>query len=162
MPGRLFQVSISARFSGLSSGKLPRIAKRFGYLAAASFEILPEFGSQPGGCSRQASTPAASMSRMHSTAVYEVTWRCDGLVGGPADQMWTWASTINMASSRLVSLRDRHATRCRSLWDSLSQDPAQAYLGGRHAGYADRRMGTAAGSARISGSRAERRGGVAP
>ena len=25
------------------------------------------------------------MSRMHSSAVYEVTWRCDGLVGGPAE-----------------------------------------------------------------------------
>src|SRR6266850_2366384 len=97
IPGRLFQVSISERFSGLSSGKLPRIAKRFGYLAAASSEILPEFGSQPGGCSRQASTPAESMSRMHSSALYKVTWRCDGLVGGPADQMWTCASTINMA-----------------------------------------------------------------
>src|SRR5712671_5543551 len=102
MPGRLFQVSISARFSGRSSGKLPRIPKRFGYLAAASSEILPEFGSQPGGCSRQALTPAASMSRMHSSAVYEVTWRCDGLVGGPADQMWTCASTISMAFLLLV------------------------------------------------------------
>src|SRR5215831_16143376 len=101
MPGRLFQVSISERFSGLSIGKLPRIPKRLGYLAAASSEILPEFGSQPGGCSRQALTPAASMSRMHSSAVYEVTWRCDGLVGGPADQMWTWASTISIAVSFL-------------------------------------------------------------
>src|SRR6266481_9769256 len=102
MPGRLFHVSISDRFSGLSSGKLPRIAKRFGYLAAASSETLPEFGSQPGGCSRQALTPAASMSRMHSSAVYEVTWRCDGLVGGPADQMWTCAATISMAFLLLV------------------------------------------------------------
>src|SRR5262252_10704294 len=111
MPGRCFQVSVSARFSGLSSGKLPRIAKRFGYLAAASSEILPEFGSQPGGCSRQASTPAASMSRMHSSAVYEVTWRCDGLVGGPADQMWTWASTISMAFPPLYLLENK----CRNV-----------------------------------------------
>src|SRR6201987_6565605 len=101
MPGRLLQGSISERFSGLSGGKLPRIAKRLGYLAAASSEILPEFGSQPGGCSRQALTPAASMSRIHSSAVYEVTWRCDGLVGGPADQIWTCASTINIAFSLL-------------------------------------------------------------
>src|ERR1700745_961264 len=97
MPGRLFQVSISPRFSDLSSGKLPRIPKRWGYLAAPTSEILPAFGSQPGGCSRQALTPAASMSRMHSSAVYEVTWRCDGLVGGPADQMWTCASTMSIA-----------------------------------------------------------------
>src|ERR1700752_4773564 len=77
--------------------------KRFGYLAAASSEIFPEFGSQPGGCNRQASTPAASMSRMQSSAVNEVTWRCDGLVGGPADQMWTCASTINMAFPLLLA-----------------------------------------------------------
>src|SRR5437773_1003763 len=120
MPGRLFQVSISARFSGLSSGKLPRIAKRFGYLAAASSEILPEFGSQPGGCSRQAFTPAASISRMHSSAVYEVTWRCEGLVGGPADQMWTCASTISMLSpwklrSQPAMLRDVAHLRIASL-----------------------------------------------
>src|SRR4029077_4123735 len=105
MPGRRFQVSINERFSGLSSGKLPRIPKRFGYLAAASSEILPEFGSQPGGCSRQALTPAASISRMHSSAEYEVTWRCDGLVGGPADQMWTCASTISMLSPLLATIR---------------------------------------------------------
>src|SRR5882724_10222131 len=120
MPGRLCQVSISDRFSGLSIGKLPRIPKRFGYLAAASSEILPEFVSQPGGCSRQALTPAASMSRMHSSAEYEVTWRCDGLVGGPADQMWTCASTINILSPLLARMRGGHATRCRSPWDSLS------------------------------------------
>src|SRR5215468_11477376 len=119
MPGRLFQVSISARFSGLSTGKLPRIPKRFGYLAAASSEIVPEFGSHPGGCNRQALTPAASMSRMHSSAVYEVTWRCDGLVGGPADQMWTCASTINMAAPLLDTIRAGHAKRCRLPWDSL-------------------------------------------
>src|SRR5215472_5738411 len=101
MLGRLFHVSISERFSGLSSGKLPRMPKRLGYLAAASSEIFPEFGSQPGGCNRHALTPAASISRMHSSAVYEVTWRCDGLVGGPADQMWTCASTISMAFSLL-------------------------------------------------------------
>src|SRR5215470_5685410 len=101
MPGRFFQPSISDRFSGLSSGKLPRIPKRFGYLDAASSDIFPEFGSQPGGCSKQALTPAASMSRMHSSAVYEVTWRCDGLVGGPADQMWTCASTISTAFLQL-------------------------------------------------------------
>src|SRR6267378_4987621 len=120
MPGRLFQLSISERFSGLSSGKLPRIAKRSGYLAAASSEIFPELGSQPGGCSRHALTPAASMSRMHSSAVYEVTWRCDGLVGGPADQMWTCASTINMLSPLLAKIRGGHATRCRSPSDSIS------------------------------------------
>src|SRR5215469_18596264 len=97
MPGRLFHPSIKDRLSGLSSGKFPRMPKRFGYLAAASSETLPEFGSQPGGCSRHALTPAASMSRMHSSAVYELTWRCDGLVGGPADQIWTCASTISMA-----------------------------------------------------------------
>src|SRR5215831_3892805 len=115
MPGRLFQESISDRFSGLSIGKFPRIAKRFGYLAAASSEILPELGSQPGGCSRQALTPAASMSRMHSSAVYEVTWRCDGLVGGPADQMWTCASTINMAFSLLIAKWISHPGRRCSL-----------------------------------------------
>src|SRR6516164_2646259 len=96
MPGRFFQPSIRDRLSGLSSGKLPRMPNRPGYLAAASSEIFPEFGSQPGGCNRQALTPAASMSRMHSSAVYEVTWRCDGLVGGPADQICTCASTINI------------------------------------------------------------------
>src|SRR5215212_745827 len=99
MPGRLFQPSIRLRLSGLSSGKLPKIAKRFGYLAAASSEIFPEFGSQPGVCNMQASTPAASISRMHSSAEKEVTCRCDGLVGGPADQMWTCASTIFIALS---------------------------------------------------------------
>src|SRR5579862_4307931 len=105
MPGRFFQPSIRLRLSGLSSGKLPRMPKRVGYLAAASSEILPEFGSQPGGCSRQALTPAASMSRMHSSAVYEFTWRCDGLPGGPADQMWTCASTISMA---FLLIKPRH------------------------------------------------------
>src|SRR5580658_1749441 len=105
MPGRLFQVSIKDRFSGLSSGKLPRMPKRFGYLVAASSEILPEFGSQPGGCSRQALTPAASMSRMHSSAEYELTWRCIALVGGPADQIWTCASTISMAFAPVLLLR---------------------------------------------------------
>src|SRR5262252_16770 len=84
---------------------------RFGYLAAASSETFPEFGSQPGGCKRQALTPAASMSRMHSSAVYEVTWRCDGLVGGPADQMWTWASTISMAFPPLYLLENK----CRNV-----------------------------------------------
>src|SRR5947207_15766913 len=98
MPGRLFQPSVRLRLSALSSGKLRGIAHRFGYLAAASSEILPEFGSQPGGCNMQASTPAASISRMHSSAEKDVTWRCDGLVGGPADQMWTCASTISMVS----------------------------------------------------------------
>src|ERR1044071_2673048 len=111
MPGRFFQPSINDRFSGLSSGKLPRIAKRFGYLAAASSEILPEFGSHPGGCNMQASTPAASISRMHSSAVKDVTWRCDGLVGGPADQMWTCASTIFIALSLSLSLHALGAGR---------------------------------------------------
>src|SRR5262249_28159166 len=116
MPGRFFQPSISDRFSGLSSGKLPRMPKRLGYLAAASSEILPEFGSQPGGCNRQALTPAASMSRMHSSAVYEGTWRCDGLVGGPADQMWTCASTVNIAGFMLLN------TGRFSIWQ-FSADP---------------------------------------
>src|SRR5581483_7214206 len=96
MPGRFFQPSISPRFSGLSSGKLPRMAKRFGYLAAASSEILPAFGSQPGGCSKQALTPASPLSRMHSSAGEALTWRCAGLAGGPGHQMWTWASTISI------------------------------------------------------------------
>src|SRR5437763_6645690 len=106
MPGRFPHPSINERLSGLSSGKLPRIAKRFGYLAAASSEILPEFGSQPGGCNMQASTPAASISRMHSSAEKDVTWRCDGLPGGPADQMWTCASTINMFSLPFQRAKD--------------------------------------------------------
>src|SRR5207253_1534947 len=75
---------------------------------------------QPGGCSRQALTPAASISRMHSSAEYKVTWRCDGLVGGPADQMWTCASTISMLSPLLATIGGGHATRCRSSSDSLS------------------------------------------
>src|ERR1700729_1435028 len=107
MPGRLFQVSMSLWFSGLSSGKLPSIPKRVGYFAAAASDTAPELGSQPGGCSRQALTPPASMSRMHSSAEYELTWRCIALVGGPADQIWTCASTISMAFPLVLRLQWR-------------------------------------------------------
>ena len=49
MPGRDFQVSISARLSGRSSGKLPRIASRLGCWRAASTASSLEFGSHDDG-----------------------------------------------------------------------------------------------------------------
>jgi hypothetical protein len=49
IPGRFFQPSISPRLSGLSSGKLPRIARRSGCWRAASTASSLEFGSQDAG-----------------------------------------------------------------------------------------------------------------
>ena len=89
------------------AGSCRGCANRFGYLAAASSDILPEFGSQPGGCRRQASTPAASIRGCTPRPYRRLTWRCAALVGGPADQMWTCASTISMAASYPETLQGR-------------------------------------------------------
>src|SRR5690348_6284055 len=102
MPGRLSHPAIRSRLSGLSGGKLPRIAKRFGYFCAAASAITPEFGSQPGGWISAASTPAASISFRQSSAVQDVIWRCAGLLGRFWCQRWICASTIFISVLPLV------------------------------------------------------------
>ncbi len=63
MPGRCFHVSTSARLSGLSSGKLPRIANRPGCARTASMQSSLAFGSHGvWGVRMAASTPPASIS----------------------------------------------------------------------------------------------------
>ena len=62
-------LSIAVRLSGLSSGKLPRIARRLGYWRAASTASALELGSHPGGWIRAALTPPASISFSTSSAV---------------------------------------------------------------------------------------------
>ena len=74
IPGRFFQPSISPRLSGLSSGKLPRIARRSGCWRAASTASSLEFGSQDaGGWITAASTPASSISFSRSSLVKAAT-----------------------------------------------------------------------------------------
>ena len=68
MPGRFFQPSTSARLSGRSMGKLPRMAKRSGCWRAASTASSFEWGSQEaGGWMIAASTPASAISRSTSS-----------------------------------------------------------------------------------------------
>src|SRR5579885_484002 len=89
---------MSARLSGLSTGKWPSTAKRVGYFAAAASATATQSLSQPGGWISPASTPAASISARHSSAVKCEAWRwCGG--GEPLVQTWTCASTISMAFS---------------------------------------------------------------
>src|SRR5262252_5405127 len=95
MPGCFFHPSISPRLSGLSSGKLPRIAKRSGFAQAASMASALAFGShEVGGWMTAASTPATAISFKTSSFVNAGIWRCRRLPGLPPDQMWTCASTI--------------------------------------------------------------------
>src|SRR6202158_2186771 len=96
MPGRLFQPATRLWLSGLSSGKLPRIPKRFGYLAAAASATAPELGSQPGGWISAALTPPASISFRQSSADQDGIWRCAAFVGRPCNHRWICASTISM------------------------------------------------------------------
>src|SRR5438876_1051443 len=98
IPGRCFHVSISARLSGLSSGKLPRIANRVGCWRAASTASSLLCGSHDaGGWMSAASTPFASISLSASSFVYAGTWRWLAFVGLPAFQMWICASTTCIA-----------------------------------------------------------------
>src|SRR5438445_7075365 len=100
MPGGCVQPSISARLSGLSSGKFPRIASRSGCWRAASMASSLAFGSHDvGGWITAASTPAASISFNRSSLVKLTTCRWFGLAGLPPLQMWTCASTMRMACS---------------------------------------------------------------
>jgi hypothetical protein len=69
MPGRLFQPSINDRLSGLSNGKCPKIANRFGYRRAASTATSTSLGSHPGGWSTAASTPPSPISFRQSSAL---------------------------------------------------------------------------------------------
>src|ERR1700709_2617697 len=89
---------MSLRFSGTSSANCPMIAKRSGYLRAASIATALEFGSQPpAGWSSAASTPASSISFNSSSAVNLSTLRCRPVVGiTVCDQMCTCASMIFM------------------------------------------------------------------
>jgi len=86
------------RSPGLSSAKLPRIAKRSGYFRTASMASALESGSHPwGGWINAASTPASSISRSTSSAVNCATLRCSPDVGVTVcDQIWTCASMIFM------------------------------------------------------------------
>src|ERR1700674_3732269 len=122
MPGRLFQPATRLRLSGLSSGKLPRIPKRFGYLAAAASATAPELGSQPGGWISAAFTPPASISFRQSSAEQDGIWRCAAFVGRPCTHRWICASTISM----VVLLPIRHSREGRNPGagaTSLALDP---------------------------------------
>src|SRR5262252_6917628 len=103
MPGRLFQPAIRARLSGRSRGKFPRIASRLGCWRAASIANSLELGSHPGGWITAASTPASSISFSRSSFEKLATWRWLGFVGLLLAQMWTCASTTNMAYSFCMS-----------------------------------------------------------
>src|SRR3979409_2501035 len=98
MPGRLFQSATRLRLSGLSSGKLPRIAKRVGDFWPPASATPRELGSQPGGWSSAASTPPASISFRQSSADQAGIWRCAAFVGSPCCHRWICASTISMVS----------------------------------------------------------------
>src|SRR5712691_6899722 len=58
---------MSARLSGRSRGKFPRIASRLGCWRAASTASSLALGSHPGGWITAASTSAASISRSRSS-----------------------------------------------------------------------------------------------
>src|SRR5215475_4120178 len=91
---------MSARLSGRSSGKFPRMARRSGCWRAASTASSLALGShEVGGWMSAASTPASSISFRRSSFEKLVTWRWLGLPGLPLAQMWTCASTISMGIS---------------------------------------------------------------